>query len=505
MISPRVWNNIVDRILNTPGMDQYLFLGIAADHGFPVIVPRKRESPHTWGIGPPGTGKTARYAAPLLTQQIAHCDRSIVVVDFKPDITNVWNTWIECARAGLPFRLFDPTPGRCSHIFNPCVQSHRIRQNHTQRIETLMQALTLEYGPDYAKAYFSAVNQASASDSFAKYPMSSIERLAELMLDPAAFAFIDKNQWKDAAHFRVTIAQGAAVPPLNAIPGVDGVTPAMLAAAIDMRQVFHQPQVIYFALNAAEMRTTSRLIMGLGSYNLFAAAAREKRKCDVELWIDEGQEFAGPGLSAILDRARSSGIAVTLMHQHLEQLRRADQDHAEALEAACGLHVVFAPTGQRIRKWIRDTGGTLTRPSVTWKQALTGRESVDDDFHLAYAAAHPTEMTPFVSVAETEVRAISENDLIRWSATPNIALVRLLRDEQGICYRGAWIPTIMGFHIDKKEYEEREDSDFPDLGPGAMFVPYESAYDRRFQEPKPSIQNEQLQATIRNLRSRKRK
>ena len=59
------WDCITDRMLNNQLLRDYFFLGTSADYGFPVIVPRKRDSPHIWVMGAPGTGKTGLYLALL--------------------------------------------------------------------------------------------------------------------------------------------------------------------------------------------------------------------------------------------------------------------------------------------------------------------------------------------------------------------------------------------------------------------------------------------------------
>jgi hypothetical protein len=152
-----------------------------------------------------------------------------------------------------------------------------------------------------------------------------------------------------------------------------------------------------------------------------------------------------------------------------------------------------------------DTAGTVTRPQVSWSQSLLGHEAADDDFRLGYADAPNEWELPRAAVAEKEVRAISENDLVRWSADPRIALVRLVSDQGLARYGGAWIPTLMSFHIAEEEFEGRRDGPWPEGGPGAIRVPLESEYDRRFKEegPGPSVAKQQLQEKIRKLRQRK--
>src|SRR5262249_3476644 len=156
----------VDRILNVPALNKYLFLGVALDGGWPVLVPRKRRNPNTWLCGAPGSGKTADYLMPLQTQEIAHGTGSEVIVDFKPDTVQIVNPMIEARRARKPFRILNITPGEWSHLFNPLAQSHQQRQNRSARIETLMTAMALEYGQGYGTGHYSNQNEEAAGVIF---------------------------------------------------------------------------------------------------------------------------------------------------------------------------------------------------------------------------------------------------------------------------------------------------------------------------------------------------
>ena len=438
MMTANEWDRCVHRFLNVASLRDFTLLGTMLHGGTPMPVPRRGSNPHWWAIGLPGAGKSARLLAPVITQEIAHATDSIVVLDFKPDPALLFNAYLESLRAGIPFRLLDPTPGRWSHIFNPLRQSHLQRQNPAQKAEAILQAMGQDHGPGYGRDHFTGRADEWISDVFAKYPDASIERLAMLMLDRAAFSFIDKDLWKDASGPRMQLAKGATVPWLSVTAETPGITAAQMAMAVDLRQLLHgPPQVLYVALNAAEFRAGSRLIAGLVAYGIFAAAAREDRKCGVRIFLDEGAEFAGPGLSAILDRGRSCGIGVCYVHQHLEQLQRSDQDYSEALESGTGVHVVFSPTSLRVREWLMKSGGTLVQPQVSWQQIISGSESLSD-FNIRYAAPGVMGERPRATVAEKEVRRITENDLMAWSSRPEIALVRLVHDEAGLRYRSAW-------------------------------------------------------------------
>ena len=76
-----------------------------------------------------------------------------------------------------------------------------------------MQALNLDFGVDYGRSWFSAASDSSAMDIAAKYDFQSCEELARLLLDPAAFRFIDVEIWKASAHYRTIIAKLAVIGP----------------------------------------------------------------------------------------------------------------------------------------------------------------------------------------------------------------------------------------------------------------------------------------------------
>ena len=124
---------------------------------------------HAWFLGSTEAGKTSRGIAPLMNQLIRSNAKirpgtkdqpcSIVVVDMKGDLALFHGAKIDAENAGMPFRWFTSVHGESSYVFNPVTQSHLADIRRDQFLEILLISLGLDYGPDYGRSYYTALNR----------------------------------------------------------------------------------------------------------------------------------------------------------------------------------------------------------------------------------------------------------------------------------------------------------------------------------------------------------
>ena len=155
------WDNRIERMIwsNDPLETEHLYLGASLEGDYPVLLHRELLNAHAHILGDTGSRKTSIGIAPLLTQLIAREDSSVLIIDLKGDKTLFEAAREEAEVAGIPFKWFTNITGRSSFVFNPLRQSHVKTMTTNQLTQGILQALALEYGEDYGRGYFSALNE----------------------------------------------------------------------------------------------------------------------------------------------------------------------------------------------------------------------------------------------------------------------------------------------------------------------------------------------------------
>lgn len=484
-----LWTNAVDRLLRSghPGLERHLFLGHRYFGGLPYLLPDARDNPHVWVMGGPGTGKSSRVLAPLVAQHVALGD-SVLVLDPKPDLPLLWSCHADCHHHGVPFRYVSITPGTWSYVFPPLAQSHAAAQTVAARAEVLIQALNLDHGVRYGGSYYTAMDELFAVAVFSLFPDARTpEAVARAVEDsPALKRAIGERAFEDSSHVRAIFAKLAGVTPFNPVPGGPGFPPPVLEAAVDLRQLFLTPQVVYFALDAQQLRTSTRAALGLGFYNLLAAAKHVGPRPPVRVVCvqDEAQEAVGPNLSILLEQSRSMGIRLILAHHSLEQLQKGDADYRGTFEECTGLHVVFNPVATTTRRWLEETSGQRAYTSLSWQQDFlpSADPRAGDQFRPDRARRTLFDF-PTVSVGERLGPVWDQTTLMRLSAEAGVAWVRLARNRHYARDDGQWVPVRMPFHVSPKTYADRSAYGWPGPNGQTVRVERDPPYDRRHRPP----------------------
>jgi hypothetical protein len=475
-----LWSNAVDRLFRSghASLERHLFLGNRYFGGLPYLFPDERDNPHVWVMGGGGTGKTSRVLAPLLAQHVA-LGHSAVVLDPKPDKTLFEACRWECEAVQeeshrVPFRYVFITPGRWSYVFAPLGQSHAEAQTIASRAEVLLQSLNLDFGVHYGSSYYTAMDELFCIGVHTLYPDAktpeAVVRHAES--SQALKRHLGDHGWEDSNLVRSVFAKLAGVTPFNPAPGERGFTAPVMDAAIDLRQLFYRPQVVYFALDSSQSRSTTRAAMGLALFNLLVAAKHvgPNPPAKVVCVIDEAQESVGPNLAILMEQARSSNVRLVLSHQNLGQLRYSDSDYQGTFEENTGLQVVFNPVSQQVRRWMEETSGQQLYTTLNWEQDLyPGTDPRAAEHFRPDLARRPSLFEfPRVSVGERLGPVWDQNTLMRLSAEPGVAWVRLTRDQGLARDRGQWVPVRMFRHISPARYQQHRLSAWP--GPNGQAV-----------------------------------
>ena len=105
--------------------------------------------------------------------------------------------------AGIPFKWFTNVTDRSSFVFNPLRQSHVKTMTTNQLTQGILQALSLEYGEDYGRGYFSALNE-SVLATYMKHHrkhIGSFKQLHAFVSDRNALPEIGSlDDWEKTRH-----------------------------------------------------------------------------------------------------------------------------------------------------------------------------------------------------------------------------------------------------------------------------------------------------------------
>lgn len=514
----RRWERRVERLLYSRSTEErrHLYLGRSRDFGYPVLLDRRLLNLHGWVHGGTGSRKTSLSFAPLITQLIAGEDGrrqdwlkregldpgercSVLVLDLKGDLSLLWNCYAEAREAGLPFRVFTNVVGRTSHVFNPLAPHHlRALTTTNQKCQTVLQALSAEYGQGYGPAFFSAMNEIVLTEYARAYGLGhSFAELHALLSSPELYPGA-KADWAKAQHLPALAARLAGVYPLNLLPADRPDRPEAFRDQVRMGDLLRRSQVAYFFLQTAIEKTTVSAVAKLALYMLFCAAAARTTDDDrrVYVFIDEFQQVISANVALLLEQARSMGLSLVLAHQNLAQLR-ADRttDLADAVESCVGFEQAFKLAGVREHERVRLLSGEKLDYRVGWRD-VTDRERVTTSGPHPTTIERPVLLTE-VQVSETRSPRLGANDLIEISAAPFESLVRFSEGSGLTQFSGYWVPLASEFHVTAEQYDARERAGWPaDLGPGAVEVEADAGVGRLADRAHRDLDEARLRAAL---------
>lgn len=456
------WDNKVSRILNSPFPleREHLYLGRSAHGDYPIYLHRSLLHAHAHILGDSGSRKTSIGIAPLMTQLIARADSSILIIDLKGD-----KGLFECARdeaeaAGLPFRFFTNIPGRTSHVFNPLKQSHTDTLTVNQRVQSILQALSLDYGEHYGASYFSAMNEIVLKSYLAHYTkIQTFHDLYGYVKEEHAYRATggQKDDWKEARHLAVLLDKLASVYPLNLSNAQLSEQPRAITEQIDMPSLLKEKQVVYFYLSSAIEPTTVSPIARLAMFNLLTAAAQVEGKANrVYVFIDEFQRVITENVKLFLEQARSMKLHFILANQTMGQLKGRDLDLTDTIESCTAYKQMFKASDLNTLKRIEEASGEALYHQLSWKgialEGFTGSEEFDYN-----------DTSPGIrGIQETTGPRLERNTLIELSAASWMSLVRFTEGSGFTQFSGYFTPLIHEYHIHEEFYQERCDRPWPE-------------------------------------------
>jgi hypothetical protein len=503
------WDNRVERIIwsNDPLETEHFYLGASLEGDYPVLLHEKLLQTHAHILGDTGSGKTSLGIAPLITQLIARENASVLIIDLKGDKSLFEAAREEAGVAGVPFKWFTNVTDRSSFVFNPLRQSHVRSMTTNQLTQGILQALALEYGEDYGRGYFSALNELVLA-TYMKHHRRHIGSFAELhgyVSDQNAYRAIGSAEdWEKTRHLASIVDRLAQVVPLNVTGDAagggpdDNDPPPHIREQIDMPTLLRERQVVYFYLSSAQEQTTVPKIAKLAMFSLLTAASRRGKgeTNRVYVFVDEFQRVISENLRIFLEQARSMRLHFMLANQTIGQLEQGGADLTDLVESCTAFKQSFRATDDKSIKRLVETSGEAVYHSLQWTQFLNDSFADDDDDHLSLANARRQSPDGLVQakVAETVGPRLEKNTIIEVSALPLASFVRFSESSGYTQFAGYPTPIISEYHITKALYGHREETAWPDQDERTVLVTPDDApppvakrfIDKKVPIPKPT-------------------
>lgn len=483
---------------------EMIFVGINTEDLSPVWVPRELLFQHVLFLGHPGSGKTARLAA-LIAQLIRSRNCTVVIVDLKGERGMFQGVREECYYNGIRFRWLTNRIGLPSFAYNPLSQSHIPWRSMNQRVQPTMRALGTSYGETYGGAWFASAMETFLNNLLTYYKTSiySFKDLAKFCADPNLYTSADKrlggkDDWSNAKHLHNEFFRLAGVEPLNVTRDSKNYSQEVFDNAVDVSQLYSEPQVLYLYLSSIGEETTCRNIAKLLLYGLLEVAdllstVRQKgdsvNSVPVFFIVDEFEELVSNTFLPALAMARSLGLGCILCLQTLHQLSLGDKDLTETIISTTSYKHIFSAPDLFTKNYLVNTSGEKEELRATWEQEVSSRSHsiAAKRFSLKYALPRGVLFDhPKVKIQSVKTPRLSMDEVMRISADQFSSLLNLSSDKGPTKFDGRWVPVWSGYHIDQATYQRRENEPFPCSEPGTILVRPFSEYDLRYETPPPA-------------------
>ena len=463
------WDNYIDRIVNSNDEleREHLFVGVTEKGDYPILVHQDIHDQHAHIVGDSGASKTALGIAPQVTQKIAKADSTVVIVDLKGDKALFETCRREAERTGkLKFRWISNEVGQSTFGFNPFLQSHNAKLSVEQLSQQLLQGLSLDYGIQYGAGYFTAMNEIVLNNVLREAGARSFAELGEHLSDRRWYATIGhEDDWKQARHLSALVKRLGSSQSINLTPDMHPDRPAVHAQAIDMANLYEEPQVIYLWLRSAVEPTNAPAIARLFLWAMFTAASHQPQdKNRVYFFIDEMQQIISDGMKLIFEQFRDLGGTIIAAHQTAGQLRRQGTDLADTIDSCTAMKQVFRASDiHSLERWEKFSG-TRMENVPTWYQPFErGTGEIVERYDPLLADKG------LVRISPEEKARLGINDLMAVSSRRHSSLVRFTFGSGYTQFAGATVPMKSQYHISFDEYQRRRQAPWP-TSPGAFKI-----------------------------------
>lgn len=186
---------------------------------------------------------------------------------------------------------------------------------------------------------------------------------------------------------------------------------AQQGSGLDFRALMEQGKVLLVKLSQGSIGEENAHLLGslivskFGQMAMARASLESKKRREFYLYLDEFHAFVTPSMAEIITGARKYRMGLVLAHQHLGQLKRADEV-ASAVRSSVGTRVVF-----NVSHDARDVASDFAHFDAEDFQKLETGEAIvrvgrnDQDFNLRVPLPEPVDVV--------RAQEASQNVLVR--------------------------------------------------------------------------------------------
>jgi len=447
-----------------------VWLGFHETLGFPVLVPAQLVGEHMHILGGSGSGKTGLGVMTLVNQLIKRNDGPVIIIDGKGDPALFQSAKIWTEEENRKFKWFTTANGKSTYLFNPFAQTHLQKMTLPEIVGLQLLSMNLFHGSGYGRSFFSAASKEAINEGLKSFD-GQPEHL-EAFLRHLNRQAADNPKGDSAKHLVFMLRTLSEFAQLNnrdseGNPASDSV----IQNAIKMSDVIRNNQVVYFNFESITDPMSTGEISRLALYSTIAAAKEFKERTGkppvVYVVIDEAQNVMAANIVALVEQARSYGVALIFCHQNRDQLDMPGGDDLRQLvdESTC-VKQIFSARTPEARKHISSISGEVGYYNATWQQfvfrVLQGEVTMNRTLRKRY----PYEALPEPAVTDVSQQMgprLTPNEIEDVSRSKNGCIFYCNRSEGTAQFKGAF-PIHIDFPIDKDDYDERNEMSWPTKG-----------------------------------------
>ena len=220
--------------------------------------------------------------------------------------------------------------------------------------------------------------------------------------------------------------------------------------------------MVYFNFESITDPMSTGEISRLALYSTIAAAKEFKEQTGkppvVYVVIDEAQNVMAANIVALVEQARSYGVALIFCHQNRDQLDMPGGDDLRQLvdESTC-VKQIFSARTPEARKHIASISGEVGYYSASWQQFVFRVQQGEVTMNRALATP------PNAAITDISVQAgprMTPNEIEDVSLAKNGCIFSCNRSEGTAQFRGAF-PIHIDFPIDKDDFDTRNEMSWP--------------------------------------------
>lgn len=328
------------------------FIGVNSD-GQAVYLTDHERGMHTQVIGSTGFGKTASVLMPLLSADLKS-GKSVIFIDGKGDMESLSSfvSLVKSAGREHDTLIFSPSFPNISNPWNPLASGNPVVQkDRIVGAQIWSEEFYKKKGEDLLQTVLNIFDDLKVTASF--------PRLAEFLKNPEVdfikgksfrnakieqdYQALKKALRTDAKNYAGIVAD------INLFTNsfLKPMFTAEKGEGISLYDIAMNNKIVYFNFPVLMMEDTMKRIGRMVIHDLKTVCSeiqnyvgKEDRR-PISVFIDEFASFANESFIELLNKARSAGVGITIIHQSLGDIESVDKNFARQIFENTNVKVVL--------------------------------------------------------------------------------------------------------------------------------------------------------------------